>query len=76
MAISEMKELIEYLAEKFDIPTTKIAANSLLIDDLDSDDWTNLEVIIEVGEKFGRTITDEEAETVETVSDIYDILIS
>ena len=69
-----MKELIEYLSEKLDIPTTKIAANSLLIDDLDSDDWTNLEVIIEVGEKFGRTITDEEAETVETVSDIYDII--
>ena len=76
MAISEMRELIEYLSEKFDIPTTQIAANSNLIDDLDSDDWTNLEVIIEVGEKFGRTITDEEAETVRVVSDIYDILIS
>ena len=74
MAISEMKELIEYLAEKFDIPTTKIAANSLLIDDLDSDDWTNLEVIIEVGEKFNRPITDEEADGIETVQDIFDII--
>ena len=74
MAISEMKELIEWLSEKFDIPTTQIAANSNLIDDLDSDDWTNLEVIIEVGEKFNRPITDEEADGIETVQDIFDII--
>ena len=74
MAISEMKELIEWLSEKFDIPTTQIAANSNLIDDLDSDDWTNLEVIIEVGKKWNRPITDEEAETIETVQDIFDII--
>jgi|TARA_R110000744_G_C18891253_1_gene507986 acyl carrier protein len=77
MAISEMKELIEYLSEKIGIPTTKIAANSSFNDPsgiFSSDDWNNLEVIIEVGENFGRTITDEEAETVETVSDIYDII--
>jgi len=45
-----------------------------LIDDLDSDDWTNLEVIIEVGKKWNRPITDEEAETIETVQDIFDII--
>ena len=71
-----MDELIKYLSEKLDVDVSKISATSHLIDDLDSDDWTNLEVIIEVGEKFGRTITDEEAETVRVVSDIYDILIS
>ena len=71
-----MEELIKYLSEKLDVDVSEISPTSHLIDDLDSDDWTNLEVIIEVGEKFGRTITDEEAETVETVSDIYDILIS
>ena len=71
-----MEELVKYLSEKLDVDVSKISATSHLIDDLDSDDWTNLEVIIEVGEKFNRPITDEEAETVETVSDIYDILIS
>ena len=69
-----MEELVKYLSDKLDVDVSKISATSHLIDDLDSDDWTNLEVIIEVGENFGRTITDEEAETVETVSDIYDII--
>ena len=68
------ESLEQYLSEKFDIPTTQIAANSNLIDDLDSDDWTNLEVIIEVGEKFNRPITDEEADGIETVQDIFDII--
>jgi hypothetical protein len=45
-----MEELIKYLSEKLDVDVSKISATSHLIDDLDSDDWTNLEVIIEVGE--------------------------
>ena len=63
-----MEELIKYLSEKLDVDVSKISATSHLIDDLDSDDWTNLEVIIEVGEKFNRPITDEEADGIETVS--------
>jgi len=69
-----MEELIKYLSEKLDVDVSKISATSHLIDDLDSDDWTNLEVIIEVGEKFNRPITDEEADGIETVQDIFDII--
>ena len=64
----------KYLSEKLDVDVSKISATSHLIDDLDSDDWTNLEVIIEVGEKFNRPITDEEADGIETVQDIFDII--
>ena len=71
---SIMEELIKYLSEKLDVDVSKISATSHLIDDLDSDDWTNLEVIIEVGEKFNRPITDEEADGIETVQDIFDII--
>ena len=52
-----MEELIKWLSEKLDIDASTIKAESHLIDDLDSDDWTNLEIIIEVGEKFNRPIT-------------------
>ena len=51
-----MEELVKYLSEKLDVGVSKISATSHLIDDLDSDDWTNLEVIIEVGEKFNRCL--------------------
>ena len=69
-----MEELIKYLSEKLKVDASAISPTSHLIDDLDSDDWTNLEVIIEVGEKWNRPITDEEAETIETVQDIFDII--
>ena len=69
-----MEELIKYLSEKLDVDASAISPISHLIDDLDSDDWTNLEVIIEVGKKWNRPITDEEAETIETVQDIFDII--
>ena len=41
-----MKELINWLSEKLDIDASKISPTSHLIDDLDSDDWTNLEIIV------------------------------
>ena len=69
-----MEELIKYLSEKLKVDVSAISPTSHLIDDLDSDDWTNLEVIIEVGKKWNRPITDEEAETIETVQDIFDII--
>ena len=69
-----MEELIKYLSEKLDVDASTIKAESHLIDDLDSDDWTNLEIIIEVGKKFNREITDEEADDIETVQDIFDII--
>ena len=71
-----MEELIKYLSEKLDVDVSEISPTSHLIDDLDSDDWTNLEVIIEVGKKWNRPITDEEAGTIETVQDIFDIINS
>ena len=69
-----MEELIKWLSGKLDIDASTIKAESHLIDDLDSDDWTNLEIIIEVGKKFNREITDEEADGIETVQDIFDII--
>ena len=71
-----MEELIKYLSEKLDVDASAISPTSHLIDDLDSDDWTNLEVIIEVGDKWNRPITNEEAGTIETVQDIFDIINS
>ena len=69
-----MEELIKYLSEKLKVDVSTITPTSHLIDDLDSDDWTNLEVIIEVGDKWNRPITNEEAGTIETVQDIFDII--
>ena len=69
-----MEKLIKYLSEKLDIDASEILPTSHLMDDLDSDDWTNLEIIVEVGELFNREITDEEADEIETVQDIFDVI--
>ena len=71
-----MEELIKYLSEKLDVDVSAISPTSHLIDDLDSDDWTNLEVIIEVGKKWNRPITDDEAKSISTVQDIFNIINS
>ena len=71
-----MEKLIKYLSEKLKVDASAISPTSHLIDDLDSDDWTNLEVIIEVGKKWNRPITDEEAKSIATVQDIFDIINS
>ena len=71
---SIMEKLIKYFSEKLDIDASKRSPTSHLMDDLDSDDWTNLEIIVEVGELFNREITDEEADEIETVQDIFDVI--
>ena len=69
-----MEELIKYLSEKLKVDASAISPTSHLIDDLDSDDWTNLEIIIEAGTKWNRPISDDEASSIQTVQDIFDII--
>ena len=69
-----MEELIKYLSEKLKVDVSTITPTSHLIDDLDSDDWTNLEIIIEAGTKWNRPISDDEASSIQTVQDIFDII--
>jgi acyl carrier protein len=71
-----MEELIKYLSEKLDVDESAIKPESHLIDDLDSDDWTNLEMVIEIGKKWNRPITDDEAKSISTVQDIFNIINS
>jgi len=71
-----MEELIKYLSEKLDVDVSEISPTSHLIDDLDSDDWTNLEMVIEIGKKWNRPITDDEAKSISTVQDIFNIINS
>ena len=71
-----MEELIKYLSEKLKVDASAISPTSHLIDDLDSDDWTNLELVIEIGDKWNRPITDDEAKSIATVQDIFDIINS
>ena len=69
-----MEKLIKYLSEKLKVDASAISPTSHLIDDLDSDDWTNLELVIEIGDKWNRPITDDEAKSIATVQDIFDII--
>jgi acyl carrier protein len=71
-----MEKLIKYLSEKLKVDASAISPTSHLIDDLDSDDWTNLELVIEIGDKWNRPITDDEAKSIATVQDIFDIINS
>jgi acyl carrier protein len=67
-------KLISYLSHKLDVDEALIKPESHLIDDLGSDDFTIIELIIEVEDKWDCTISDTEARAINTVQDIFDTI--
>jgi len=69
-----MNALFKWLATKLDIAENTISPTSHLINDLNSNDSKNVEIGIELGNRFAVTVSSEEAGKIETVQDIFDIL--
>lgn len=64
------KKVIEILAEKLNIKAEKIKPESKLADDLGMDSFGAVEVMFEVEEKFGVTVSDKELIGLKTVEDV------
>ena len=60
-------QVIALVANKMDVEAEKITAETHFINDLQSDSLDMAELVIDLEEEFGVTISDEDAQTIETV---------
>lgn len=67
-------EVKEILKDTLDVEEKKITEGSDLAKDLGADSLDAVEVIMGIEEKFGITISDEDAQKIATVKDIVDYL--
>lgn len=63
-------KVFDVIAENLGVDRSTIKTDSNIIDDLGADSLDNIELIMECEDTFGITITEEEAETVDTVEDL------
>ena len=60
-------QVIALVANKMDVDATSITEETHFINDLQSDSLDMAELVIDLEEEFDVTITDEDAQTIETV---------
>jgi acyl carrier protein len=70
-----INEIINILANKFNINKDIITENSKLFEDLKLDSLDAVEMIIEFEEKYNIELLDEESESIETIKDLHNLLI-
>lgn len=64
----------EIISEKLGVSTSEITENASFIDDLGADSLDTVELVMELEEKFGIDIPDEDAEKIRTVKDAVDYI--
>ena len=64
------EEVINVLSESLNIDKSKIQLKSDIVDDLGADSLDSVEIIMALEERFGISITDEEAIDIKTVEDL------
>ena len=68
-----MKQVIEIIGKTLSIDTSRITAESHLVDHLGADDFDTLEVCEAIEKQMGVKITDEEGMKIRTVQDIINL---
>ncbi|MCX8082182.1 MAG: acyl carrier protein [bacterium] len=75
MERSEIFEKVRgIISEKLGISAGEIVENASFIDDLGADSLDTVELVMELEEKFGIDIPDEDAEKIRTVKDAVDYI--
>jgi len=64
------------LAEALELPEEEIKEESLFEDDLEADSLDLVELLLEMEQRFGFKVSDEEAADIETVADAVDLILS
>ncbi|HOL22496.1 MAG TPA: acyl carrier protein [bacterium] len=62
------------ISEKLGVSTSAITEGASFIDDLGADSLDTVELVMELEEKFGIDIPDEDAEKIRTVKDAVDYI--
>ena len=71
-----IKEIIEIIAEQLVIDADSIKPESEIIADLKADSLAVVEMLMEIEEKFGVNVPDEDVPNLKTVQDIADYVTS
>jgi len=70
------KKVIEVMAKMLHRDQGDIRLESTLLDDLEMDSFTALEMLFELEDQYGLEIPDEEVENFKTVKDIVDYVVA
>ena len=70
----ELDRLINAIAEVLDLDKDKITADSKFVDDLGADSLDVLEIIMGIEDEFGIEIPTDQAESIVTVGDAYEMI--
>lgn len=73
MTFEKIKEMI---IEKFNVDGDKVSMETSFIDDLGADSLDAVELVMTVENEFNISISDEEAQSIQTVGDIVKIIES
>jgi acyl carrier protein len=68
---SKIKKIV---ADKLEVKEADIQLNSKLVDDLGSDSLDVIELVMQLEDEFGITISDDDAEKIATVQDIVNFI--
>jgi len=75
MERSEIFEKVKgIISEKLGVSASEITESASFIDDLGADSLDTVELVMELEEKFGIDIPDEDAEKIKTVKDAVDYI--
>jgi acyl carrier protein len=69
------QKMIELIAEKLGVQKDLIKMNSTFQEDLGADSLDVVEFIMDLEDKFGVTVPDQEAERFKTVADVVDYVV-
>lgn len=70
------EKVIDIIAERLDVPREECVPAASFQNDLGADSLDLVELIMEMEEKFGMQIADDELEKISTVRDVIDFLKS
>lgn len=73
MVFEKIKEMI---AKELNVPESKINLDTNFVDDLGADSLDAIQLVMAVEEAFDISISDEEAQTIQKVSDIVKLIES
>jgi acyl carrier protein len=68
------EKVIQLVMEQLDVTREQCKLEASFIDDLGADSLDLVELIMEMEEKFGVEIADEELEKIRTIKDVVDFL--
>jgi acyl carrier protein len=68
------EKVIKLVMEQLDVTKEECVLEASFIDDLGADSLDLVELIMEMEEKFGVEIADEELEKIRTIKDVIDFL--